>query len=954
MLTDAVSRQEKGRNKNFGRSNMSRGLIYLRSNSYKILKILFFVLFSSLLFNTPVFAQGKGVIRGKVIDKTNNEPLILTNVLVVGSNLGASADLDGNYTIRNLAPGEYDLRFTYISYQTVIINNVMVKPGQETIVNIALSPAALEMNEVMVTAEALKTSELVVVNLQKSSDKIVDGISAELIKKNDSSDGTDVLKRLTGVTIAGGKFAYIRGVSDRYNNTLLNGSSLPSTDPEKRSFSYDFFPANLIENLLTSKTSTPDKPADFSGGMIEINTIEFPATRIFNISTSTSYNTMTNYNNFTTYSGGDHDWLGWDDGTRALPSLVTSKKIGKGNYTPEQLQQIGLAFRNNWQTMNTNAPMKGNFKLSYGNSHSIKNNLLGYIISLNYANSDETSELEKNNYTFEGPRYQYKGHNYANTVSWSSMLNTSFKLGHNHKFSLKNLYNQHADNETTIYEGAYYYYPDYRKVTSLRYISRTLYSSQLIGEHYFSMFKGMSLNWNINYGNSTRNEPDARRYVYSRDLDQTDANYRFLLDQSVSTRFFGNLDDINNGANFDISFKLFKNPSLPRIKFGALYNGKERDFQARTLGFRNLPGGNFTTENALMTASVEEIFNPENIGGKFIEIIEITKPSDSYTSDEQIYAGYLMTDFDLYSRLKVVTGVRFEKSRQNLHSFTSTNDSLTITHDNDDWLPSININYSLTSNMNIRAAFTKTLARPEFRELAPYSYFDFQANELVEGNPDLKRSTIVNYDLRFEIYPGRSEIFAISGFAKQFTDPIEQILMAASGFEPIRSYQNADKAISYGVELELRKQLGSISQKFNNLSFAGNISFIQSEIDLKGKNVFQEDKRPLQGQADYISNVGLYYEDMKGKFSASVIYNRVGEKIARVGFANLSNIIELPREQVDVTFATKLTNYLNFKFAAKDVFNQDYKFIQRTLEGDKTAELRKTGRTFSLGLSYQM
>jgi TonB-dependent receptor len=256
--------------------------------------------------------------------------------------------------------------------------------------------------------------------------------------------------------------------------------------------------------------------------------------------------------------------------------------------------------------------------------------------------------------------------------------------------------------------------------------------------------------------------------------------------------------------------------------------------------------------------------------------------------------------------------------------------------------------------MNIRAAYAKTLARPEIREVAPFSYFDFLTYELVEGNPDLKRSLISNFDLRIEFYPTNLELLAISGFYKKLSNPIEQVLIAASAFQPMRSYENAKEATNYGVEIEAKKKLGFIASIFENFNFVGNISFIHSEINLNGGNGFQVAKRPLQGQADYISNFGLYYEDLEGKFSASLIYNKVGQKISRVGFANLGDIIELPRDQVDLSLSTKLVKHLTLKLTAKDLLNQDQKSIQRTLEGgDKTAEIRKTGRAISAGLTYQ-
>lgn len=901
-----------------------------------------------------VAAQETGTISGKVVDKSNNEPLIGANVMIVGASLGTISDLDGCFLIKGLPAGAYQVRFSFISYQAVTVAEVKVNRNMNTHLSVALTPSSIQMQEVVITAQAMKNSEAAVINIQKNAGNMVDGVSAELISRNSSSDGADVLKRMAGITMAEGKYAFVRGVSERYNSTLLNGASLPSTDPEKRSFSYDLFPAHLIENLLTCKTATPDKPADFSGGLIEINTVEFPARRIFHVSTSSRYDSKTSLNDFIHYSGGRRDWLAMDDGTRSLPSHIHALKVSRGNYSAGELQAIGLAFSNNWGTSRSTAPIKGDLKVSLGNSVDLGRHLLGYIASFNYSDQDVVTGLEKNSYTFEGPRYLYKGSSYTNSIAWSGMLNASLKLGAQHKFSLKNLYTQNADDETTIYEGPYYYYPDYRKVTSLRYVSRSLFSSQAVAEHHFAVLHGAGLNWRLQYGHSRRDEPDARRYVYSRDLYEPVAPLRFLLDPSVATRFYGDLDDTNSGASAHITIKPFASPGYPSLKCGFYYDVKKRTFNARTFGFRNLPGGDFTAEEQLMTGSVERIFAAENFNHTFIEVTEVTKPSDSYASDQSIYAWYLMTGFQATNRIKIVTGIRYEGSEQSLDSYSLTNEPLRIQHRYHDWLPSLNLTCALREKMNLRAAFSRTLARPEFRELAPFSYFDFVANELVQGNMDLARTLVANFDLRLEYYPKPGELLAISGFHKRLADPIEQILIASSGFEPIRSYENADFARNDGIEIEMKKGLEVISSTLAQFSFVGNLSLIRSEIDLKGENSFQKDARPLQGQADYIANAGIYYETSNGRFSTSLIYNRVGERISRVGFAGLGDIVELPRDQLDLALTAKVIKHLAIKWNAHDLFNQNHEYVQRTLEGDKRAERRSLGRTVSLGFSYQL
>lgn len=909
-------------------------------------------LFSLIVVFTGIqtFGQGRGTISGKITDKSNNEELIGANILVVGTTTGSSTDIDGNYSIKNLDPGSYSLKISYVSYQSMVIEKVDVKSDEVTMVNISLTPVSTELEEVVVTAEALKNTEANVLKIQKNSANIVDGVSAELIKKNNSSDGTDILKRMTGVTISDGKYAFIRGVSDRYNNTMLNGANLPSTDPEKKSFSYDLFPASLIENVITAKTFSPDKPADFSGGLVQINTIEFPSRFIFDFSAAAGYNTLTTGKNFVSYRGGEKDFLGFDDGTRDMPDIITSTKVARGNYTDAELTEITQSFGNDWKTSSKNAPVNGSLKLDIGNKVEVgEDNVFGYIGSLTYSNKSEMKELEKNFYDFSGARYNYKGFSYDNSVMWGGLLNLSYKFDRTNKISLKNVYNQNANDVSTLYEGDYRYADQYRDITSFNYVSRSLFSNQLIGQHQFSsVLQGLGVDWNLSYSRSKRDEPDGRRYIYGRSIEDPTEPFRFQLDQSLVTRYYGELDDQNYSGNFDLGFQIFENPELPKIKVGYLHDYKDRDFSARTFGFRNIAGGNFQYEDSVLQGSVENIFIDQNINNKFIQVTEITKPSDSYTSSQIINAGYVMADATAFQRLKITVGARYENSNQKMTSLSNTGDSINVDETYEDILPSLNITYGLNDWINIRGAYSITLARPEFRELAPFTYFDFIDNELIQGNPELKRTLVNNYDLRVEMYPAPGELLAISFFYKRFRDPIEEILQASAN-EPIRSFENAKLATNYGIEIELRKSLNFIMPNF---SFVGNVSLISSNVELQ-KEGFQEGERALQGQAPYIFNLGLYYDNLELGLNSSIVYNKVGERITKVGSKDLGNILERPVDLIDFSISKNLLSSLIFKFTVSDILNQDRIWIQQSPIGDKVSEVEKVGREVSVGLSYK-
>jgi outer membrane receptor protein involved in Fe transport len=923
-------------------------LFYTMKHSLIILVIIL------LGINNFLTAQTSGSVSGKITDNKTNEELIGANVLINGTSIGASTDIDGFYRVSNIPAGIYDLKISYISYQTIVIEKIEIKAGTDLQINVSLDPAAAELQEVVVTAEALKSTEVSVLKIIKNSENIVDGISAELISKNNSSDGADILKRMTGVNISEGKYAVIRGVGDRYNNTLLNGANIPGTDPEKKSFSYDLFPASLIENIVTSKTFTPDKPADFSGGLVQINTMEFPPGFFLDVSTSSSFNSLTSGKEFLSYSGGSKDFFGYDDGTRNIPSVINGDKVVKGNYSNEEISNITAAFSNNWNTNSNSAPYNGSFKLSLGDKlFTGKNNVLGYVGSLTYSNSSSRKNFEQKSYAFDGERYNYTGANYSREVVWGGLLNISYKFGASDKLSFKNIYNRNAEDETVIYSGNYTGASQFREVTSLRYVSRSLLSNQLLGEHHFGLLKGMGLEWNLSYSQSERDEPDARRFIYSREFSEPDDPMRFQLDQSLATRYYGSLADKNISGTAAFNLKLSDAPEIPKLKTGFTVDRKNRDFNARIFGFRNIPGGNFIEEDSILQLPVDRIFIEENINNKFIEVTEITKPSDSYTSGQNIYAGFIMFDGSYFSKLRVSLGIRHENSSQRLNSFSQTGSEINVNENYNDWLPALNLTYFLSETMNLRFGFSKTLARPEFRELAPFSYFDFTANELVIGNENLKRSLIQNYDLRYEVFPGAGELAALSIFYKKFNDPIEQILVASSSFEPIRSYANGRTANNYGAEFELRKSLSFISDLTEDISFIGNVTYIKSEIQISEKDGFQNSKRPMQGQADYIINTGLYYDNNDIGLTSSLIFNKTGHKIEKVGFAGIGDVIELPRDQIDFAVSKNIFTNFNLKISVRNILDREREFIQRTPEGDKTSQLERTGRTFSAGISYQ-
>lgn len=474
-----------------------------------------------------------------------------------------------------------------------------------------------------------------------------------------------------------------------------------------------------------------------------------------------------------------------------------------------------------------------------------------------------------------------------------------------------------------------------------------------MGEHYFGLFSGWNTEWNLSYAKANRDEPDARSYFYARDSNEPTEPMRFILDQSQSTRFYGFLDDVTLNIANSHTFKFSESRLYPTIKTGFLFDIKDRTFDARSFGFKNVPGGNFWREDSVLQGSIEQIFTQENFTNSFIEIVEITKPSDSYTSKQTISSGFMMFDFHPIDKLKIVAGVRYEESNQQLSSFSQTGQPIEIDKTYKDFLPSLNLTYILNEEMNLRFALTKTLSRPDFRELAPLAYYDFLDNELVIGNDSLQRTTVTNYDFRYEYYPRAGELIAFSVYYKFFNNPIEQVFLPTPSLDPIRSFQNAEQAENYGLEIEFRKSLAFISDALTNFSLIGNTTLIQSKISLSNAG-FQAKERKLQGQAEYIINTGIYYDNLNSGTTVAATFNKIGHRISKVGFGNSGDIIEMPRNQVDLSISQKVYEKFSLKLSVKDILQEDKKLVQQTLFGDKDYEIVKRNSGISLSIGYQL
>ena len=914
----------------------------------------YFLILILTFFNIGLFAQGKGSISGVVRDESTGEAIIGANVLIENTFIGAATDLYGKFSLKDLEVGAYNLKISHIAYQTRIITNVLVEANKTTELKITLSNNVIETQEVVVAGKLDKSYESALLNLRKNSQNILDGISSEQIKKTTDGLTSDVLKRITGVTLIENKFVNVRGTSERYNVAQLNNTNLTSTESEKKAFSFDLLSASLIENANVIKSYTPDLPANFAGGIVQLNTISFPEDLKVTVGYSSSYTDNTSLRSFSTYSNGTN-FLGFDNGSRNLPSNFPYD-LTKSGLSRSEINELAKNLKNVWSPTTTRAPLNQSFSFMIGDGAKLIGQQFGFVAAFNYKSDYKNSFIELNEYEASGEkRFEYSGNRSQISKNLGGLLNLSYKISGNHQINLKNLYSHSSDDEVSQLHG--FQYTDAgkeQKQTALRYIERDLISTQLTGEHYLSFLNEAKIDWRVYLNNSRKSEPDYRRVYYGRDIGE-DLPFAAILGFQPNLknggRFFSNLYDKSRGLSIDFKTKFYS----ARLKFGISFDRIRRDFSSRLISIIiNAPGNGFTDFN-LLYLPLDKIFEPENFRMNGFSIDEYVNGTNNYTASEEIFASYVMSEipFSIFGRdLNIITGVRLENALQKINSMDLSGRIPISNHlKNVDILPSLNLVYKLSNNTNLRLSYSQTLNRPELRELAPFAYFDFTTQTSLRGNPELQRSFIKNYDLRIESFPGLGKLISASLFYKKISNAIEKVVVTGSALGSERTFMNSDYAEVFGYEFEGRFSFGFITNYLDNLSITGNYTRIKSSVNVKGtETTIARENRPLQGQSPYVINLGLFFNEPNIGTSFSLTYNRIGERIVEVATAYQEDIIEKPRDVVDLKISQNLFSGFSLNFGVKDILAKDIQFLQ----GNLPARTIKTNSTYSLGITYKL
>ncbi|MES2523777.1 MAG: TonB-dependent receptor [Gemmatimonadota bacterium] len=892
----------------------------------------------------PVATTGR--ITGRVIDAASGQPIVAAGVQVVGTApaLGAQSGVDGRFTILGVPAGTTTLLVKRIGYAQKTLTGLMVPASGAIEQDVSMTAATPQLTAITTTATKEKGTVSDALNQQKNATNVVNAITAEQIARSPDSDAAQAAQRVSGVTVQDGKFLQARGMSERYTTASLNGARIPSPEPERKVVPLDLFPAGLLQDVTLSKTFTPDQPGDFAGANVNIRTREFPAARQINYSASVgaSDRVLGKTLPFAGRAGGE--LFGMANSARNMPAALAGTDF-RGNVSQSQYNQITAQQRNVWSASPRNGGGTGSFGASTG-GNSIFGRRVGYVLSGNYGYAEETRADERYAVGQQGanntvlPTLSLEGSTGRSTVQWGGIANVSTMLGAASRLSLNTTATRSADNEARVDRGFDANLGDSIARTTLRYVERGVTTATLQGEHQLGSRNKTS--WAGTIASTTRREPDRSDVVYSRGAD---GQYALLGSLDGARRLYFDLNERNSTGQIDHAFNIGGSADQNAIKVGAYYRATDRTANAPIFAFiTRAPSDVLTQRPELIFSQAQacdycNVLNVQPIG-----------QSGSYDATDRTTAGYAMADWGFGERVRVIAGARVESADITVNASTQGGFIATARLDDTDVLPSLLVNTKLTETQNLRMGVTRTLSRPEYRELAPITFRDVLGGVSVTGNDKLVRSLINNYDLRYEYFPNSGEVLSIGVFAKQFDKPIERVESATSGAYQAR-YQNAVSATNVGVELEARKQLGFLGAWLSPFSGFTNVTIMRSSVSLDttaGLSV-TDTERALVGQAPYVVNAGITYSNLSGRTNATLLFNVVGERIVAAGVLPLPNIVEKPRRVVDLSMRFPVYGSLSARIDARNLLDARYSFMQGNLE----REGYNVGRNLSVGFSWR-
>ncbi len=944
-----------------------------------MMRLLQFYLIPILLFiSFGAFAQN--AISGTVIDESLGEGLISAYVFVDGTDIATVTDFDGKYTIKVGEPGTYTIKITYVGYADKVIKDVVVKENETTYLDITMSSDTKQMEEVVVTAKVIERSENAVMLLQKKSFKIQDGISAQEMSKLSVGSVASAMKKITGATVQDGKYLNVRGLGDRYSLAQMDGTILPSVDPYKNSAQLDFIPTNIIDNIIASKSFTPDQPGTFTGGNVTIKTKSLPEQETFSAGFSIGYNTESTLNGaFLRNERQSLDWLGFDNGSRSIDtgifdeenraalvsSIPTQAKIGRDSIV-EVNSAISKSLDFGFDARRTSAPLNHGLNFSYGNTYGLKNgHQVGLILAGKYSrNFTHRENMTAANYTINGELRNFGNYQVDQSIETPSIngfAGLTYRFNSNNEIVLKNIY-AHQSTLSSRYiigeDGQNIEAPSFKVGRDNTFLELGLNMTSLSGKHIFPALNKMKVEWTTSYISSFRNEPEL---AYLSTQFNADTGLEGIPDANVAPPilFWRDIQDRSFTGKIDVTYPVWAAWNVD-LKGGAFVSRMNRSSDEYQLKIATAPtatqfdgndiDGFFSAEHAGIIGGDAEV--DYQIGNY---VFDDSNRQNSYYGNNNILAGYLMatgkpTDYfrfvgglrventDIFAQSKVVPNNIAEADSTNTGSIQST-----------DFLPAVSLIFNTGEDSNFRLGYSKTIARPSLREIAPFASWDPIIQIFYLGNPNLTTTDIFNYDARWEWFMNPGELVALSVFYKDFNNPISLSVKPASATE--FQYVNVANGFVSGFEIEFRKSLSVVNESLRDFKFGGNISFIRSSMDIPSDARYIPESRTFTGQSPILANANLMYSNPDKPFEGSISYNYLGRRLANLG-DQAPDTYAQPFNTLNVTLGYRI-NKIHLKFAALNLINNrvteslNYQGIEYV-----TSDYLR-GRTFNFSVSYK-
>ena len=913
-----------------------------------------FLIFTGLI----AISADAAALKGKVTDE-NSEPLIGATVTIPSAGITVATDIDGNYEIPGLRNGSYVVEASYVFYKT---QSTTINIEGLTTMDFVMQAESQTLKEVVVTAQARRDSEGTIVNLQKNSLVVQSGVSAQQITRTQDSDASEVIKRVPGISLIDERFVMVRGLSQRYNNVWLNNSAVPSSEADSRAYSFDMIPSSQLDNMIIIKSPSPEYPADFSGGFVMINTKDIPMKNFFKVSLGGSINDNTHFQDFQYSLGSSTDFLGFDNGFRSLDGGISG--VLK-NIAGDGVNLQGNGFNNDWRIRNKKPVADVSFNAELNRRWiSEEGRTFALLGSLNYGNSYRTILNMENSlfgaYDVVNDRPVYlrnsRDNQYNHYAKVGAMLNLTYlSADGNHRYEFKNIFNQIGRDRYTSRVGINAQ-SNNEQSAEYYYMSRTTYNGQFTGRHQFT--DNRKFDWSVGYAYANNCMPDRRRYVINDALEKGKLGLTSINDIE---REFTRLNEHTASVNVNYRDTYTIGQIEPELRVGAYSDYRTRSYRARDFIYTYNAANNTLPSGFMYMDIPTELLVDGNYGADKLYMLENVRWTNNYDGNNWLMAGYIGINIPI-NKFNVYAGVRYEYNKMELISNTRNYEKSprSLFYETNDFFPSMNATYRFTDKHQVRMSYGRSINRPEFREVSPSVYYDFDLASNVQGNTGLESAYIDNVDLSYEFYPASGELVSVSLFYKHFKNPIEWTYTVNGGTSLTYSYENAESANTYGVELEIKKNLDFMGLDDFSINFNGAL--------IKSMVVFPEDSkekdRPMQGQSPYLINAGIFYQPRNLGLNVALLYNRIGKRIIGVGrslgsgdnVVNIPDSYEMPRNTLDLSASKKFGDHFEVKLSLRNILSEDisYKQFEETEHGEVEEVTRQfdPGRNYSISVSY--